>query len=109
MKFLVDISKGMVIIAALLIVLICGAWGYYGIGTNPYLYGLTGIENPQPYGFFIGIFVGILIAGSIFGPIAALYQIRDILSRQEKLMQRAKETRKDDLEPTFLERLFYKD
>lgn len=94
-KFLSTVGRVTIVVAALLMILGFGLAGFfesYAGGVNGYLASYTGhavhLGTHQTVAFIAGCVIGSIVAGTIFGPLATLYDVRDSL---RQLVKRAEQ------------------
>lgn len=75
-KLLSAVGRATIVIAAVLIILGSTAAGYVDADARPYLFGF---RFAREAGALIGLAIGIVAAGVVFGPLATLYDMRDSL------------------------------
>ena len=77
-KLLSAVGRATIVVAAAVIVVAAAIGGYLGTETRPELF-LT--SYGRWLGALLGLALGIVSAGVVFGPLATLYDIRDSLRR----------------------------
>jgi hypothetical protein len=77
-RFLSLVGRATIMIAAALVIVGFVIAGYVGSNLHPYLVAY-GFE--RQLGALVGLAVGVMVAGIIFGPLATLYDIRDNVRR----------------------------
>lgn len=80
-RFLSLVGRATIVIAAALIIVGFAIAGYVNSDLRPYLFAY-GFE--RQLGALVGLAIGIIVAGIIFGPLATLYDIRDNVRRLVK-------------------------
>lgn len=68
------IGRATLVVAAILMILGSAAAGYFDAGRE---YGIATLGHGPAIGALIGLVIGTIAAGVIFGPLATLYDIRD--------------------------------
>jgi hypothetical protein len=73
-RILSTIGRATLVVAAILVIVGTAVAGYFGAERE---YGVAVLGHGSAIGALIGLVIGIITAGVVFGPLATLYDIRD--------------------------------
>jgi hypothetical protein len=76
-RMLSDVGRAMVVVSSLLVIALATAAGYYYAAAGSFFRP----SGTEPFYPILGLGIGVVLAGAIFGPLATLYDIRDNLRR----------------------------